>query len=138
MVAWKSSNTKVATVSGDGIITAKKSGKVTISVTSNRADAAGKNVSASIKVTVVSKKPKSKVTKVTASVPKTISAGAVAYITGKYSSSKATGVKVTYVSSDVSVAEVDSVGRILARAVGTVKITVKAGGKSRTYTVIVK
>ncbi|MDQ7992563.1 MAG: Ig-like domain-containing protein, partial [Propionicimonas sp.] len=56
----------------------------------------------------------------------------------KYSSSKAAGVKVSYTSSNGRVAVVDPVGRILAKAKGKAKITVKAAGKSRTYTVTVK
>lgn len=135
--SWKSSRTSVATVSSSGVVKAKKTGTVTITVTSTRPGTSGKKLSTSIKVTVVKAKAKSKVTKVTASVPRSIKAGQSAYITGKYVSSKATGVKVTYGSSSSSVATVDVAGRIVAKKKGTVKITVKAGGKSKTYTVSV-
>ncbi|MEA5119317.1 MAG: Ig-like domain-containing protein, partial [Propionicimonas sp.] len=135
---WKSSNTKVATVTKDGKVKAKKPGTATITVTSTKANAAGKKVTAKVKVTVVKKKPKAKVTKVSASVPKTMAVGKTAYITGKYSSAKATGIKVTYKSSKTKVATIDKVGRIQAKAKGTVKITVRAGSKSKTYTVKVK
>lgn len=136
--SWKSSNRKVATVSSSGVVKAKKSGTVRITVTSKRPGTSGKKVSTSIKVTVVKSKPKSKVTKVRASVPKSIKVGQKAYITGKYSSSKATGVKVTYRSSSSGVATIDAAGRIVAKKKGTVKITVKAGGKSKTYKVSVR
>ncbi|MEA5118782.1 MAG: family 78 glycoside hydrolase catalytic domain [Propionicimonas sp.] len=133
--SWTSSDTKVATVTRDGKVKAKKPGAVTITVTSTKANAAGRKVSAKIKVTVVKSKPKAKVSTVSASVPRSMKVGSTAYLTGKYSSVKATGVKVTYFSSKTKIATVDKVGRIQARAKGTVKITVKAGGKSKTYTV---
>lgn len=135
---WKSSNTKVATVSANGTVKAKKPGTATITVTSTDVSAAGKKLSTSIKVTVVKSKGKAKVTKVSASVPKTMTVGQSVYITGKYSSAKATGVKVTYTSSKTSVVAVDAVGRLVAQGKGTAKITVKAGGKSKTYKVTVK
>lgn len=137
-VTWKSSNTKVATVSSDGTVKAKKPGTATITVTTTQLTGAGKKATSKIKVTVVKKKPKSKVTKVSASVPKTMKTGQVVYVTGTYSSAKATGIKVTYKSSKSGVATVDPVGRIVAKAKGTVKITVKAGKKSKAYTVKVK
>ncbi|MCW5950919.1 MAG: FIVAR domain-containing protein [Propionibacteriaceae bacterium] len=137
-VTWKSSNPKIATVSSAGKIKAKKTGTVTITASATQANAAGKKLTVSIKVTVVSKKPKSKVTKVTASVPKTMSVGQVLYITGKYSSAKATGVKVTYSTSKPGIVDVDKVGRLVAKAKGTDYVKVKAGGKTATYKVTVK
>ncbi|WP_298130505.1 Ig-like domain-containing protein [Micropruina sp.] len=134
-VTWQSSNTKVATVSSDGTVKAKKPGTTTITVTTTQMTGAGKKATSKIKVTVVKNKPRSTVTKVSASVPKTMRAGQVIYITGTYSSAKATGIKVTYKSSKPSVATVDPVGRIVAKAKGAAKITVKAGKKSKTYTV---
>lgn len=137
-VDWKSSNTRIATVANDGTIRARKSGTVTITATTRYKTAAGKKAKASIKVTVVSKKPKSRVTKVWASVPRTLTKGKVIYVTGKYSSAKATGVKVTYATSRASVAEVNRTGRIIAKGKGTTKITIKAGGRSKTYTLTVR
>lgn len=134
-VTWTSSNPKVATVTGDGVVKALKTGTATITVTTTQLDQAGRNLSASVKVTVVKKKPKAKVTKVTASVPKAMQVGQVAYITGKYTSAKATGIAVTYKSSKAGVASVDPVGRVVAHSPGKAKITVKAGKKSKTYTI---
>jgi beta-glucosidase len=136
-VTWKSSNTKVATVSSDGKITAKKTGTVTITVTSKETASTGKKLSASVKVYVVSKASKSKVTKVSATVPTTLSVGGVAYVTGTYSPSTATGVAVTYSSSSTSVATIDKAGRLLAKAHGTTTVSVKAGGKTTKHTVTV-
>lgn len=136
-VTWRSSNPKIATVSSTGTVKAKKAGTVTITATSTQLNAAGKKVSASLKLTVVTKPAKAKVTRVTASVPRSLKRGQSVYITGSYSPSKATGVKVTYVTSNRAVADVDPVGRIIAKAKGTVTITVKAGAKSTTYKVTV-
>ncbi|MDR3070895.1 MAG: Ig-like domain-containing protein, partial [Propionibacteriaceae bacterium] len=135
-VVWKSSNTKVATVDRNGKVTAKKAGSATITVTTVDSDKAGRKLSASVKVSVVKKKVKVK--SVSASVPKSLKKGQTVYVTGKYSSSKATGVKVSYKSSKPSVVEADSVGRLMAKGKGTAKVTVKAGGKSKTYTIKVK
>ncbi|MCW5952832.1 MAG: Ig-like domain-containing protein, partial [Propionibacteriaceae bacterium] len=137
-VTWKSSNPKVATVSSNGVVKAKKAGKTTITATTTELNAAGKRQSVSIKVTVVKKKPKAKVTKVTASVPKSMKLGQVVYITGKYSPSKATGVKVTYSSSKSDVVIIDKVGRMVATTKGTEYIRVTAGGKTKSYKITVK
>lgn len=136
-VVWRSSNPKVATVSADGVVKARKTGKVTITVTTVRAGAAGRKLTASTKVTVVRTASKAKVTRVTASVPRSIAVGRSVYVTGTYAPAKATGVKVTYRSSAPGVAAVDVAGRILAKKKGVVTITVAAGGKSTTYRVTV-
>lgn len=137
-VTWKSSNTKVATVTRFGTVTAKGTGTVTITVTSLQPGASGKKLSASIKVTVVKSKSTAKVTRVTAGVPKKLGRGQSVYLTGRYSSSKATGVKVTYQSSKPWIASVDLAGRILAKKKGTATITVKAGGRTHAYQVTVR
>ncbi|MDR1152255.1 MAG: glycoside hydrolase family 3 C-terminal domain-containing protein [Bifidobacteriaceae bacterium] len=129
-VAWKSSKKSVATVTSAGTITAKRAGKATITVT-----AGGKT--ASVKVTVLAKKPKAKVTSVSASVPKTLTVGSAASVTGSYKSASAAKVKVTYTSSAPAIASIDTAGRLVAKAAGTAKITVKAGSKSKSYTVTV-
>ncbi|MCW5951898.1 MAG: Ig-like domain-containing protein, partial [Propionibacteriaceae bacterium] len=68
-VTWKSSNPKIATVSSGGTVKAKKAGTVKITVTTVQGNASGKKLSTTITVVVVGKKPASKVTKVSASVP---------------------------------------------------------------------
>ncbi|WP_169923806.1 glycoside hydrolase family 3 C-terminal domain-containing protein [Propionicimonas paludicola] len=137
-VIWTSSNTKVATVSSRGEVTGKGSGSATITATTIDKTAAGKTLSVKITVNVVGSKPKSKVTSITASVPKTMTVGQVAFAGARYASSKATGVKVTYSSSRYAVVDVDRVGRLTAVGKGTVTITIKAGGKTKTWKVTVK
>jgi hypothetical protein len=129
-VTWKSSNPKVATVSASGKITAKKTGKTTITAT-----AGGK--STSVVISVVAKK-KAGVKSVSAKVPTTMKIGQVALITGKYKPATATGVKVTYKSNKSSVASIDRAGRLVAKKAGKVNITVKAGKVSKKYKVTVK
>lgn len=137
-VTWKSSNPKVATVNSTGTVKANRTGKVKITATSIQKNAAGKRVSVSITVTVVKRAPKAKVTKVSAGVPKVMKLGSVAYITGRYSSGKVTGVKVSYSSAKAGVVVVDKVGRLVATSKGTDWVTVTAGGKTARYKVTVK
>jgi beta-glucosidase len=137
-VTWTSSDTKVATVSSRGEVTGKRSGSATITATTIDKTASGKTLSVKIKVTVVSSKPKSKVTSITASIPKTMSVGREVFVGARYTSSKAAGVKITYSSSKYSVVDVDRVGRLTAVGKGTATITIKAGGKTKTWKVTVK
>lgn len=136
-VRWKSSKPGVVSVDQNGRVTAKKAGKATITVTTKERGVSGKKLTAKVKVKVFAKKPKAKVTKVSASVPKTLKVGGVAYVTGKYKAAKATGAKVKYASSNRKVAVIDKAGRLVAKAKGTTKVTVRAGGKKATFRVTV-
>jgi uncharacterized protein YjdB len=129
-LTWKSSKPSIASVSASGKITAKKRGKATISATAD-----GK----SVKITVtVRAKSSAKVTKVTATgVPKTMKVGQVAWVTASYTPATATGVKATFASSSAARAAIDTSGRLTAKAPGKATITVKAGTKTKKYTVTV-
>ncbi|MDR0433205.1 MAG: glycoside hydrolase family 3 C-terminal domain-containing protein [Bifidobacteriaceae bacterium] len=130
-IKWSSSKKAVAAVSATGRIVAKKAGTAKIKATSG-----GK--SATITVRVVAKKPaKSAVTSVSASVPASVKVGATAYVTASYKPAKAVSAKVSYSSSAPAIVSVDSTGRLVGLAEGTAKITVKAGSKSKAYTVTV-
>ncbi|WP_245840983.1 beta strand repeat-containing protein [Propionicimonas paludicola] len=130
-VTWSVSNAAVATVSSSGSIKGINAGKATVTATSG-----GK--STSISITVLAKKSKTKVKSVSGSVPKTMKVGARAYVTGKYSPTSAPSAKVTYSSSSKSVVTVDAAGALTAKKKGKASITIKAGGKSKKYTVTVK
>jgi uncharacterized protein YjdB len=137
-VTYKSSNTKVATVDKYGRVTAKKAGTAKITATSNKTNAAGKKLSASYSVKVVAKKSKAKVAGVSVTnMPKSIKVGQTVYLNGSYTGT-AQSVKITYSTSKYLVATVDSAGRLLGLTKGTDTVVVKAGGKTKKYTITVK
>jgi uncharacterized protein YjdB len=129
---WKSSNTKVASVSA-GRITAKAVGSAVITV-----KAGTKTTKIKVRVVRVPSNAKATTTpkKVSATgIKKTMKVGAVAWASAKYTPTTARGVKVTFKSSRPAVLSIDRTGRIVAKAPGTAVVTVKAGGKSKKYTV---
>lgn len=129
VASWKSSNTKIVTVSGNGKLTAKKSGTATITVKLQS------GLSKSFKVKVQSSEVKT--TKISGLKSKvTVQKGkkltlkpVISPITSKE--------KVTYSSSDKKIATVSSKGVITAKKAGTAKITVKSGSKKFTVKVTV-
>lgn len=135
---WKSSRPKVATVSKTGRIKARKTGTTTITMTTRAKGASGKKVTKRVKVKVVAKASRAKVSKVTATVPRTMRLGRTAYVTGRYHSAKATGVRVTYATAKRGVVEVDEVGRLVAVSKGTDTVLVRAGGVTKKYKVTVR
>lgn len=121
-VKYQSSNKKVATVSSKGVVTGKKAGKTTITVTSKK----NKKVKKKITIAVKQLKPTG------ISLP-----AAVSLKVGAKQALKATvkpaGVycPVAWSSSDASVAAVDSKGNVQAKKAGTAVITVKAKEKNK-------
>ena len=137
-VTWTSNKPKTVSVDPvTGKIKGLKIGTATLTVTTN--DGAK---TASCKVTVVKKTKAQKVKKLTIklSADKNLRIGMTLRVTSTISPKKATGTKgivVTYTSSNPKVAVVDGTGFITALSPGTTILTVKAGTKTRTFTVTV-
>ena len=128
---WESSNTNIATVSQDGIVTGIATGNATITATGEKEN--GDPVSASCTVTVNSVA----VTGVTLNKSTLdVSLGATSTLVATVSPANASNKNVTWASSNTSVATV-SYGTINALAVGTTTITVKTvdGNKTAQCTV---
>ena len=118
---FRSSNKKVATVSANGTVKAKKAGKVNITVQVG-------NYKQVVKITV--KKPTMKLTKASAKLKK-----------GKKVTIKVKAApvsKVTFKSSNKKVATVSSKGVVKAKKKGTAIITVKCNGITKKFKVTVK
>ncbi|MCR5100452.1 MAG: Ig-like domain-containing protein, partial [Butyrivibrio sp.] len=130
-VTWKSDNTKIATVTGDGLVKAKKIGSTKITVTSNDG-----NYTATIKVKVV------KTTKVTGvklnKSKKTLKVGKTYTLKATVKPKKATIKDVTWSSSNKKVATVDGNGKVTAKSKGTATITVKTKDGKYTATCKIK
>lgn len=118
---YKSSNTKIATVSKKGVVTGKKKGKVTITV---------KAGSKTVKCTVNVKEKQLVLTEDTF----TIKEGEKIKIRFE----KDIDTKITYKSSNTKVATVSKYGNITGKKEGKTTITVKAGGETVKCSVIVK
>lgn len=131
VIAWSSSDTSIATVDNNGVVTAKKPGTVTITAT-----AVDGGVSAKCTLTVEPIKS----TDITLSsraatlyVGKTLTLKATVYPTD------ATDKTVTWSSSNSKVASVDKNGKVTAKKAGTAVITARtADGLSTSATITVK
>ena len=140
-VTWKSSNTKIATVSSTGKVTAKAAGTVTITCMAQ--DGSGKK--ATCKVTVTESKPPVKptvkVTKVTLNKKTaTLSPKETLTLKATVTPTNATNKGVIWKSSNTKIATVSSTGRVTAKSAGTVTITCTAkdgSGKKATCKITV-
>ena len=138
-VTWKSSNTKVATVSSSGVvITKKKMGGKTVTITATAKDGSGKKASYKIYV------KKGIVKKVYISGVKSVKAGKKLYLKGKTSASSGANRTLKWSSSNTKYAKVSSKGTVTTYKAGkkkSVKITARAvdgSGKSKTVTIKIK
>ena len=138
-VTWKSSNTKVATVSSSGVVTMKKKmGGKTVTITATAKDGSGKKASYKIYV------KKGIVKKVYISGVKSVKAGKKLYLKGKTSASSGANRTLKWSSSNTKYAKVSSKGTVTTYKAGkkkSVKITARAvdgSGKSKTVTIKIK
>ena len=116
-VTWSSSDKEIATVNSNGVVTAKKGGKVVITCKTN-------DKSMTSKCTVTVYESVSKITLSASSV--TLIVGKNKTLTAKVSPSTALNKSIKWSSSDNSIASVDSNGKIKALKGGTVTITARS------------
>ena len=121
-VTWKSSDTAVATVDQEGLVTGVKEGKATISAKAGEFSA---ECAVVVQKRVV---PVSAVSIDKASLEMVI--GQTERLTATVSPADATDKTVTWKSSDATVVEVDQEGKVTALKGGKVTITAQAGEQS--------
>ena len=125
-LTYTSSNKKVATVSKNGIVTAKKAGTAKITVKSG-----GKKVTVTITV------PKTKTTAITVAKDITVKKGKTYSLKAKVAP-KNSDEKLTYTSSNKKIATVTKSGKVKGVKKGTATITVKSGSETIKVNVTVK
>ncbi|MGN1167440.1 MAG: leucine-rich repeat protein [Lachnospiraceae bacterium] len=135
-VTWKSSNTKVATVTQSGVVTMKKgSGGKSVTITATAKDGSG------VKATYKIKSMKGVVKKVSISGSKSVKAGKSLKLKAKVTATKSANKKLKWTSSNTKYAKVSNSGKVTTYKAGKgkkVKITAMAtdgSGKKKTVTI---
>ena len=138
-VAWKSSNTKYATVNSKGVVTTKKAGAgKSVTITATAKD--GSRKKASVKISI----QKKAVTGITLKAVQTLKAGKKTTVRATVAPAKDANRTVTFTSSNTKYATVSSKGVVTAKKAGkgkTVKITAQAtdgSGKKATIKIKIK
>ena len=136
---WTTSNSKVATVDKNGVVTIKKkAGGKTVKITARATDGSGKKATFTIKVM------KGVVKKVKISGKKTVKAGKTLKLKAKVTASKGANKKLKWTSSNPKYAIVSASGKVKASKAGkkkSVKITARAtdgSGKKATVKIKIK
>ena len=136
---WTTSNSKVATVDKNGVVTIKKkAGGKTVKITAEATDGSGKKATFTIKVM------KGVVKKVKISGKKTVKAGKTLKLKAKVTASKGANKKLKWTSSNPEYATVSASGKVKASKAGkkrSVKITAMAtdgSGKKATVKIKIK
>ncbi len=125
---YTTSNKKTAAVNAKGVVTAKRTGKVTVKAIGSDGKVKVYNITV--------KKAPGKITKVTPS-KKTLKKGKK--VTLKVKLPKGTAAKITFKSNKPKIASVNTKGVVKAKKKGTAKITVKThNGKKKVVTIRVK
>lgn len=124
-ITWKSSNTKVAAVDGNGKIIGVGVGTAIITATTK--DGSEKYATCKVTVTNPASVTSVKLSKTTLS----LKVGKTSTLTSTITPSNVTNKTVTWKSSSSSIATVDSNGKITAKKVGKVIITCTASDRSK-------
>ena len=137
-LTWTSSMSSVATITSDGVVTAKAAGTATITV---KTDDGGKTATCNVTVTYNGDPGgEISVSQVTIS-PTTanMTVGDTKQFSVKIDPANATNQEVSWSSSEPSIASVDTKGMVTAKAEGkaTITVTAKDGGVSSKATVTV-
>lgn len=128
-LTFTSSKPKVAQVSNNGVVKAKKPGKAKITIRTT----SGKTATVTVKVT----KNAVKATKVSVKKKLKVKKGTVRFLSYKVNPKNSTD-KMKWKSSKKSVVSVDNNGKITAKKKGKAVITVKIGNKKASCKVTVK
>ncbi|MBQ8216582.1 MAG: Ig domain-containing protein, partial [Oscillospiraceae bacterium] len=127
-VNWTSSDTKIATVDANGVVTGVANGPVRITATASDDN----RITASKEITV-------KAPDLTVSGPGTVAVGKTITLTAKVGPDEVTDKTVTWKSSDETIATVDKDGKVTGKKAGDVKITAASNAyKNLTVEVPVK
>ncbi len=133
-VSWTSSNTAVATVDDDGIVTGVSVGNAVITATSSENSSITATCNVTVSATAIS------VTGVTLDITnKQLNKGETFTLTPTIAPANATNYNVTWTSSNDAVATVDANGKVTAVAVGdaTITVTTEDGNHTATCSVTV-
>ena len=134
-LTWSSSNPKVATVNNNGLISGLTTGETTITV---RTKDGNKTATCTVNV-ITSTSSTSKLAGVDIGIVQTTKyVGDTLQLRAKLTPSNAKVRKITWISSDPSVASVSSEGLVTTKKVGTATITVTADDYTSSGTIIVK
>ena len=122
VVTWSSSNTKVATVNEDGVVSILNT-KGTAKITAKATDGSGKSASVTINAAKL-------VEEITISGPSELAAGKSVTLTASVGPANASNKTVTWSSSDTSISTVTSAGKVTAKNLGEIKtVTIYATAK---------
>ncbi|MCQ2771501.1 MAG: Ig-like domain-containing protein, partial [Clostridia bacterium] len=128
-IMWSSSNTTVAEVSSDGLVTAKSFGNTLITAT---------NGEKTIACLIMIKNENVSVTDISLSDSSvTLIVGSTYSLYAYISPSNALDKTIAWSSSNTTVATVSSTGTVTAKSAGTTTITATCGGKSATCLITV-
>lgn len=119
-LTWNSSDSSIVTVDANGKVTAKKLGRVTITVKAENGIEARCTVDVISKVKNITLNPTDIV----------LHAGETKNITATINPSNASNKSLTWTSSNNSIAQVDQRGKVTAKAIGEVTITAKSNDGS--------